>query len=360
MAYVDSQDGEIRSELVIAEDMISTKVSQGDLDSAIEQSIDNITLSVNNGEESSTLTLRYNETVLDSANIRFTGVVTFDSLQTAGQTVINGANITTGTISADRIATNISQVSNTLTVGGSSSELCNIYFGVRGSSTRIYSDSRLDGELRIETSQDLLMTAKNDGNVEIWANGEGFASLGSNDGYTQVNGERVHIISNGGSRDTSGTDYVQINNVLSGFSSLRPRYDDDLNLGTSSYRWSQVYAATSTISTSDRNKKKDISYDLSKYDKLFDSLMPASFKMKDGSSGRTHIGLIAQDVEASLASHGLTAKEFAAFCKDQKEDEFGPIEGYDYALRYEEFIGLLIRQIQMLKERVKVLEDARN
>lgn len=48
-------------------------------------------------------------TVLSSANIQITGMVTFNSLDTylgtEGSTTINGANITTGTISADRVET---------------------------------------------------------------------------------------------------------------------------------------------------------------------------------------------------------------------------------------------------------------
>lgn len=51
---------------------------------------------------------------LDSGVLNLTGYATFSSLSEAGQTTINGANITTGTISADRIAvgdfTNYSQL----------------------------------------------------------------------------------------------------------------------------------------------------------------------------------------------------------------------------------------------------------
>lgn len=76
--------------------------AQGDI-SSIEQYVDSITLSVTNGSDSSTIQLKAGSTTISSANITFNGMVTFNDLSTAGSTVINGANITTGTISADRI-----------------------------------------------------------------------------------------------------------------------------------------------------------------------------------------------------------------------------------------------------------------
>lgn len=51
----------------------------------------------------SKLELKSNGTVLSSANITFKGYVTFESLSTPGATTIDGANISTGKISADRI-----------------------------------------------------------------------------------------------------------------------------------------------------------------------------------------------------------------------------------------------------------------
>lgn len=71
--------------------------------SQIEQYVGSITLSVTNGSDSSTIQLKAGSTTISSANITFNGMVTFNDLSTAGSTVINGANITTGTISADRI-----------------------------------------------------------------------------------------------------------------------------------------------------------------------------------------------------------------------------------------------------------------
>lgn len=51
----------------------------------------------------STLTLKSGQTSLSSAKIVFSGLVTFTDLSSAGSTAINGANIKTGKIAADRI-----------------------------------------------------------------------------------------------------------------------------------------------------------------------------------------------------------------------------------------------------------------
>lgn len=71
--------------------------------SEISLKMDSLTLSVSNDKTSSTLKLMAGSAQLSSAEITFTGVVTFESLSTEGATEINGANITTGKISADRI-----------------------------------------------------------------------------------------------------------------------------------------------------------------------------------------------------------------------------------------------------------------
>lgn len=153
-----------------------------------------------------------------------------------------------------------------------------------------------------------------------------------------------------------------------------PNVTNDVPLGLSSKLWKVVYAKTGTINTSDRTKKHDIK-DLSEvYEKLFLNLQPKSFIFNDGD--RVHIGAISQDVEDSMKELGLTAKEFAGFCKDIRykytaynEEDGTPVESskipckdedgniiYDYALRYQEFIFLTVHMVQKLWNRVEILE----
>lgn len=167
------------------------------------------------------------------------------------------------------------------------------------------------------------------------------------------------------------------------------------NLGNPGRMWKQIYANTSTISTSDRNKKKDISYmgeetgidtELSD-DTLVEfimSLKPCVYRFIENDSNRPHHGMISQDIEEIIQS-GLIP-DHAGFIKSPKvilvedKDEDGNVildengnphyhdeivEGeYDYSLRNEEFISDIIRFSQILKEendtlkqRVKTLED---
>ena len=138
-----------------------------------------------------------------------------------------------------------------------------------------------------------------------------------------------------------------------------------MRLGMPNYRWNQIYSTSSSISTSDRNEKKDIvPLDESARDFIM-ALNPVSYKFINGESGRTHYGMIAQDVEEEMAELGMTAQDFAGFCKDQKTVPYQrmegecimtddmPVEGeYRYGLRYEEFMAPAIKTIQLLQNQV--------
>lgn len=130
-----------------------------------------------------------------------------------------------------------------------------------------------------------------------------------------------------------------------------PYSSGKFSLGADGLLWSQLYASTGTINTSDRQAKNSIDYDLSAYDSLFDGLMPCAYKLNAGTSDRLHIGLIAQDVEAVMEAIGMSSADFAGFIKSER-----PEGGSSYGLRYSEFIALSIRQIQILKARVAELE----
>lgn len=166
-----------------------------------------------------------------------------------------------------------------------------------------------------------------------------------------------------------------------------PEGSGNISLGSSSHLWKQVYASSTTISTSDKNLKKNIKTLTDNHIKFFMLLQPVSFQFINGDSGRTHIGFISQDVEEAMAECGISDLDFAGFCRDQKtervkkirevektvdvkriNEETGeeyydmdtvleeveyyedvPIEGeYIYSLRYEEFIALNTHVIQHL------------
>lgn len=137
-----------------------------------------------------------------------------------------------------------------------------------------------------------------------------------------------------------------------------------VNLGSTNNKWNQLYAANSTISTSDRDQKKEIVSMSSEQEELFRQLKPVTYKMINGTSDRTHYGFISQDIEDAMNDIGLDGKDFAGFCKDVKKDDLGNEvldengnTTYNYSLRYAEFIALNTFMIQKLQERILELEQ---
>lgn len=160
-------------------------------------------------------------------------------------------------------------------------------------------------------------------------------------------------------------------------SALYPGSNGAFTLGTASLRWGQIYSTASTISTSDRTQKHDVAeLDEEQAAALIMGARPVTYKYNDGTSGRTHWGLIAQDIESLLDALGIDAADFAGFVRSKKEQvdertgELSPVldkDGnpiYEYGLRYEEFVAPLIKTIQVqqcridsLEERIRKLED---
>lgn len=117
--------------------------------------------------------------------------------------------------------------------------------------------------------------------------------------------------------------------------------------------WQIETATSSTAVVSDRNRKDNIGDIPDAYSDLHKSLRPVIYTYKDGDSGRTHTGFIAQDIEDSLHELGLTTKEFAAVCYDINEDG----EKVNYGVRYDEIVALNTKEIQRLNKEIKVLQE---
>lgn len=116
------------------------------------------------------------------------------------------------------------------------------------------------------------------------------------------------------------TSYIVIDGGVAAF---YPTTDNTTSLGYSTRRWTTVYATTALINTSDANDKQDIA-DLTGAEiataKAIKGLFK-SFKFKEavakkGANARTHIGVIAQDVQATFAANGLDAAKYGIFCSD--------------------------------------------
>ncbi len=142
--------------------------------------------------------------------------------------------------------------------------------------------------------------------------------------------------------------------------------DTDLNLGYPNGKWKNIYATNGTIQTSDRNEKNNIKeLPKEKAQALIYGLKPSTYQMNAGTSGRTHWGMISQDIEELFEKVGMTSLDFAGFIKSpkiekKKNGETGKfekqeIEGeYNYSLRYDEFIAPIIKVIQSQHEELEL------
>lgn len=297
------------------------------------------------------------ELEVNAANIK--GQLTASQINTDGLTV-NAANIT-GSLTVGQLPSNVATDSDIPT---RTSDLYND----SGYQTRSGVVSIIDGTVTADYVEALEVAAATLRGRTIYVQNYSGSSVGYiSTSSADTGGSAIDINSYGAGRFVANSNLyfsgagvvLQLGggNIQCGRSIVASN-DNTYNLGSSGIRWANAYVASGVINSSDRNQKTDISYDLSKYDAIFDALKPASFKFIDGTSGRTHTGFISQDVEDSLAPCGLTSLDFATFIKSPKEDKEGQvIEGeYIYGLRYEEIIALCVKRIQDNDKKIAALE----
>lgn len=360
----DRELARIRAQLLKTAESILLQVEAVDgRVAAIRTFVDNITLSVANGSTSSTITIKSGNIDLASQTISMNGLVTYTGLAD-GTTTINGGCIQTGLISANRLDLTGSitfsdlsrSVQNDINDAYAMAEDAQALAGDLDDTVSAWT---YGGTTYIDGSK--LMT----GTVMASQLLGGYVGLldsrerevgGISIAYTST-GYGIELSSaTGGIRiNSSGNFWVDANYGVFGITESGvvcgadcvPYSSGRYSLGAGGLYWTDIYAENDVINTSDRNKKTNIQYGLDRYSALFDRLRPVSYQLAEGRSGRTHLGLIAQDVEDALAELGISTKEFAGFVKSPRVDG-----GYDYALRYGELIALLIREVQELKRRV--------
>ena len=160
--------------------------------------------------------------------------------------------------------------------------------------------------------------------------------------------------------ETTGFTALGIDSNLIVTGNVLPKTNDMYDIGASDKKWDDIYATNGTIQTSDLRNKKEVNYDISVYNGLFDKLKPASYKFNDGS--RTHLGFIAQDLRDSLVEQGINTQDFAGFIKAlkfnsrEKAPEDLTEDDYVYGIRYSELHAMEVRQIQLLKDYIQKLE----
>lgn len=100
-SYVQGQTSDAVDEANgYTDDQVANRPTTTTVQNMIDIGLDGLTLSAWTNGTRSTITLKSGSATISSAQINFTGLVTFSNLSTAGQTQINADNITTGTVGA--------------------------------------------------------------------------------------------------------------------------------------------------------------------------------------------------------------------------------------------------------------------
>lgn len=236
-----------------------------------------------------------------------------------GTTSINGSSLKTGTVVADYLA---------------------------GSVVYIYNEKNgnITGSIKPKISDN---SSTIEGMGLFSPNGNSVIHITNSGAYMKYDetSNQIGATASGVGVTAKGTNYYF------GSTALYPETSGSRYLGLSANRWNTVYISSGTIQTSDRNQKNSIESLPDKYIALFDNLEAKRYKMNDGTSGRYHVGFIAQDVEEAMAVVGIDSQDFGGFVKDKDEND-----NDTYMLRYDEFIGILAAKIKQLESRIEQLE----
>ena len=299
-----------------------------------------------------------------------------------------------GSVNADASQLVLEGSSNAgLTILGGTGNACRIHFGDSGDNDIGFINyAHDDNALLFGTNAATRVTIANTGETSIDTTAGGLKSnieiksAGSKAGILGCEGSGNVVVGSGdiGLKMDNTNNIYRPYNVDSGSG-----VDNTGDLGSSSHRFKVIYAGTGSINTSDERHKNNIA-DTDLGLDFVNKLKPKKYKLNDGQSGRTHYGLISQDVETLLGEISKSTTDFAGFIKtDISEDNKKDIENIDlvlndetknlteeqieelnvaktkvqnknddiYALRYEEFISPIIKAIQELTTRIKALED---
>lgn len=113
-----------------------------------------------------------------------------------------------------------------------------------------------------------------------------------------------------------------------------PGVDSVVSLGNGSFRWTQLYANTGAVNTSDEREKTSVG---NPDDSLMRAWSKVNFKVfqfkdameKKGADARLHVGVIAQQVIEAFKSEGLDASRYGLLCYDKWDDEYEDVEVVD-------------------------------
>lgn len=107
----------------------------------------------------------------------------------------------------------------------------------------------------------------------------------------------------------------------------RPLTDNSVSCGNISFRWTDIFAVSGSVNTSDEREKTEI---LDITDNILDAWSSVGFKSykwidavnKKGEEARRHFGLLAQDIIRAFEAKGLDATNYGIVCYDEWDDTY--------------------------------------
>ena len=137
-----------------------------------------------------------------------------------------------------------------------------------------------------------------------------------------------------------------------------PITNNEISCGAPYYRWSEIFAGTGVINTSDAREKTFLTIDEAEKAAALEikaNLRKFKFnnaiEAKGEENARIHFGASAQQVGEILSKHGLSPEQYAFYCYDEWDAEFDKngneitAAGNCYGIRYEELLCFIMAAI---------------
>lgn len=140
--------------------------------------------------------------------------------------------------------------------------------------------------------------------------------------------------------------------IISTNSHIRPITDNSRDLGSSSFRWNEVYSTNGVIQTSDRRLKANIKQTNYGLDEVL-QLNAVSFNWKDDPEENVRIGLIAQEI-LPLMPELVKTQEYVVSEKNPDQKELVSID--KLGVNYSALIPVLIKAIQEQQKEIDELK----
>lgn len=369
------------SEIRQTADSITQSVSNArdELSSRIAQTAASIEMGVTNGEKTAGIKISLKneqgeEIANDSGNIEMTGIVTFNNLSAPGETVIDGGNIKTNSIDASRINVKTLYVEEELRIrhtnlsdGTSTMRTALLMEDVPGQtfpnliigSNRNYANVIIKNDFECEGANGISTTylyASKKANLENGADITGNIDV-SGKAYI---GEDVILQKTGAKRGLKGASKASPGEIVAGIdaddvTTLIGLKSSGAHPTKTSLRGNSVILGSSGATVTSDERLKNSFKPLDEFDEVYMDIEPCAFKYNNGTSGRYHFGVKAQNVKEAFESHGYTTQDFGGFVQMADSPENEDYCGVDdpMGIIYTEFTMWNAHMIQKLYKKIE-------